>query len=100
MVVFENGAFVKNSYRKFNIVCENNITNDDYFMMDQVMNRRFKNFDGWKKKLPQLILIDGGLGQLNIVKNISLCNYFQQNASRKTKSIYFYLYYQLINQIN
>ena len=70
MVVFENGAFVKNSYRKFNIVCENNITNDDYFMMDQVMNRRFKNFDGWKKKLPQLILIDGGLGQLNIVKKI------------------------------
>ena len=70
MVVFENGAFVKNSYRKFNIVCENNITNDDYFMMDQVMNRRFKNFEGWKKKLPQLILIDGGLGQLNIVKKI------------------------------
>ena len=70
MVVFENGAFVKNSYRKFNIVCKNNITNDDYFMMDQVMNRRFKNFDGWKKKLPQLILIDGGLGQLNIVKKI------------------------------
>jgi len=70
MVVFENGTFVKNSYRKFNIVCENNITNDDYFMMDQVMNRRFKNFDGWKKKLPQLILIDGGLGQLNIVKKI------------------------------
>ncbi len=70
MVVFENGVFVKNSYRKFNIVCENNITNDDYFMMDQVINRRFKNFDGWKKKLPQLILIDGGLGQLNIVKKI------------------------------
>ena len=70
MVVFENGGFVKNSYRKFNIVCENNITNDDYFMMDQVMNRRFKNLDGWKQKLPQLILIDGGLGQLNIVKKI------------------------------
>jgi excinuclease ABC subunit C len=70
MVVFENGAFVKNSYRKFNIECENNITNDDYFMMDQVMNRRFKNLDGWKQKLPQLILIDGGLGQLNIVKKI------------------------------
>jgi len=70
MVVFENGVFVKNSYRKFNIVCENNITNDDYFMMDQVINRRFKNFDGWKKRLPQLILIDGGLGQLNIVKKI------------------------------
>ncbi len=70
MVVFENGVFVKNSYRKFNIVCENNITNDDYFMMDQVINRRFKNFDGWKRKLPQLILIDGGLGQLNIVKKI------------------------------
>ena len=49
-------------------MCENNITNDDYFMMDQIMNRRFKNFDGWKKKLPQLILIDGGLGQLKLVK--------------------------------
>ena len=70
MVVFENGTFMKNSYRKFNIICENNITTDDYFMMNQVMSRRFKNFDGWKKKMPQLILIDGGLGQLNTVKKI------------------------------
>ena len=60
MVVFENGAFVKNSYRKFNIVCENNITNDDYFMMDQVMNRRFKNFDGWKKNFLNLFSLMEG----------------------------------------
>ena len=68
MVVYEKGKFVKSSYRKFNIVIKQKNTNDDYLMMNQVMQRRFQISSSWKKKFPQLILVDGGRGQLNIVK--------------------------------
>ena len=68
MVVFENGHFQKNSYRKFNIVCSNNNTNDDYYMMNQVIRRRFNISSKWKSNIPKLIVIDGGKGQLNIVE--------------------------------
>ncbi len=68
MVVFENGHFQKNSYRKFNIVCSNNNTNDDYYMMNQVIRRRFDISSKWKSNLPKLIVVDGGKGQLNIVE--------------------------------
>ena len=70
MVVYENGKFIKNSYRKFNIECKNNSTTDDYFMMSQVMSRRFNISNKWKKQFPQLIIVDGGKGQLNVVNNI------------------------------
>ena len=70
MVVYENGKFIKSAYRKFNIKCKNNNTSDDYFMMSQVMERRFKISSDWKLKFPQLILIDGGLGQLNVVNKV------------------------------
>ncbi len=72
MVVFKNGEFVKNDYRKFNIVCKDNKTSDDYFMMSQVIERRFTLSSQWKENFPQLLLIDGGKGQLNIVKKILL----------------------------
>ena len=68
MVVFENGNFVKSAYRKFNIISEKKNSRDDYFMMNQVIRRRFKISNDWKQKFPELIIIDGGLGQLNIVK--------------------------------
>ena len=40
---------------------------DDYYMMDQVIRRRF-NYQVDGKNLPKLIVIDGGKGQLNIVE--------------------------------
>ena len=70
MVVYENGKFIKSAYRKFNIKCKNDNTTDDYFMMNQVMERRFKISKDWKQKFPQLILVDGGLGQLNVVNKV------------------------------
>ena len=70
MVVYENGKFIKSAYRRFNIKCKNNNTSDDYFMMSQVMERRFKISTDWKLKFPQLILVDGGLGQLNVVNKV------------------------------
>ena len=70
MVVYENGKFVKSSYRKFNIECKNNKTSDDFFMMSQVISRRFKISSKWKEQFPQLIIIDGGKGQLNVVNKV------------------------------
>ena len=44
--------------------------NDDYYMMNQVLERRFDFTSEWKKDLPNLIIIDGGKGQLNVALKI------------------------------
>ena len=70
MVTYEDLLFQKNSYRKFNIKTSKQRVNDDYYMMRQVFERRFKFDKEWKKKIPDLIIIDGGRGHLNIVKKV------------------------------
>ena len=70
MVTYEDLLFQKNSYRKFNIKTTKDKINDDYFMMRQVFERRFKFDKDWKRKIPDLIIIDGGRGHLNTVKKI------------------------------
>jgi excinuclease ABC subunit C len=75
MVVFTNGASDKGSYRKFKSRVPGN---DDFAHMREVMTRRFseKNIKLWGK--PDLLLIDGGKGQLEAAlevmreKNIDL----------------------------
>ena len=66
MVVAKDSGFCKKSYRKFSIKNEN-ACQDDFEMMREVIKRRFKrkNDDGWE--VPDLLLIDGGIGQLNAV---------------------------------
>lgn len=65
MVVFTNGRADKNEYRKFKI---RQIKNpDDIGMLKEVLTRRLSHFE-WQ--LPDLILVDGGKGQLNAVKSI------------------------------
>ena len=76
MVVSSNFGFEKNQYRKFNL--KNNFRafkgNDDYGMMEEVFYRRFKKKSHSKNNLklsfPDLILLDGGKGQVNIVCNV------------------------------
>jgi excinuclease ABC subunit C len=64
MVVFTNGEPDKSQYRKFKI---RTITQaNDVGMLKEVLKRRFKN--DWP--LPQLILIDGGLPQVNTAKDV------------------------------
>ena len=70
MVTYEDLLFQKNSYRKFNIKTSKERVNDDYYMMKQVFERRFKFDKEWKKKIPDLIIIDGGKGHLNTVKKV------------------------------
>ena len=56
-------GFLKDKYRKFNIRSSN--TQDDYSMMEEVLTRRIKHGD-----LPDLIIIDGGKGQLSKAKEV------------------------------
>jgi excinuclease ABC subunit C len=82
MIVAGPDGFIKNQYRKFNIKSEGLTPGDDYAMMREVLQRRFKrlvnpaqgdntaasedSFPQW----PDLVIIDGGRGQLNAVSEI------------------------------
>jgi len=91
MIVAGPDGFIKNQYRKFNIRSEGLTPGDDYAMMREVLQRRFKRllakagagtakptdrpddkipddepFPPW----PDLVIIDGGRGQLNAAKEI------------------------------
>ncbi|MGH2565830.1 MAG: UvrB/UvrC motif-containing protein, partial [Ginsengibacter sp.] len=63
MVYFENGVPDKSQYRKFNIKTVSGI--NDFASMKEVVSRRYKRLKDEKLSLPQLIIIDGGKGQLN-----------------------------------
>jgi len=84
MIVAGPDGFIKNQYRKFNIRSEGLTPGDDYAMMREVLQRRFKRLltppegDAAKAKAdddsfpqwPDLVIIDGGRGQLNAVREI------------------------------
>ena len=70
MVVYQNFGFSKNHYKKFNAKTKSDRIFDDYKMMAEMIERRFNFSKEWKKELPNLIIIDGGKGQLNIVNKI------------------------------
>lgn len=62
-VVFKNGKPSKKEYRKFNIKTVEGP--DDYASMEEVVYRRYKRMVEEEQPLPQLIIIDGGKGQLS-----------------------------------
>ena len=73
MIAYNNNGFLKSNYRKFNIkfnIDNNKNTIDDYYMMKEMLIRRFKNIKFSDEiELPDLIIIDGGKGQYNSVKS-------------------------------
>ncbi|PLA73636.1 excinuclease ABC subunit C [Hydrogenovibrio sp. SC-1] len=62
-VVFKEGVPDTNAYRKFNIECIQG--GDDYAAMHQVLTRRYQRLKAESESFPDLIVIDGGKGQLN-----------------------------------
>jgi excinuclease ABC subunit C len=82
MIVAGPDGFLKNQYRKFNIRSEGLTPGDDYAMMREVLERRFKRLltqsPGTAKEegadavpqWPDLVIIDGGRGQLNAAREI------------------------------
>ncbi|WP_439137566.1 excinuclease ABC subunit UvrC [Planktotalea sp.] len=75
MIVAGPEGFIKNAYRKFNIKGDDLTPGDDFGMMKEVMTRRFKRLikedpDREKGDWPDLLLIDGGAGQVSAVREI------------------------------
>ena len=75
MIVAGPDGFMKNHYRKFNIRGESLTPGDDFGMMKEVLTRRFKRLlkedpDRSRGLWPDLLLIDGGAGQVSAVASI------------------------------
>jgi excinuclease ABC subunit C len=75
MIVAGPDGFVKSQYRKFNIRSEAGANSDDFGMMREVMTRRFERLlkedpDRKSDMWPDLLLIDGGAGQVSAVGGI------------------------------
>ena len=75
MIVAGPEGFMKNHYRKFNIRGEDLTPGDDFGMMKEVLTRRFKRLlkedpDRDQGQWPDLLLIDGGAGQVSAVAGI------------------------------
>ncbi|GGB05565.1 excinuclease ABC subunit UvrC [Allosediminivita pacifica] len=75
MIVAGPEGFEKNQYRKFNIRGDELTPGDDFGMMKEVLTRRFKRLqkedpDREKGQWPDLLLIDGGAGQVSAVEEI------------------------------
>ncbi len=67
MVVFENGAPKKKYYRRYKIQTEGP---DDYAMMREMLERRYTGLLDDKGPSPDLVLVDGGKGQLNVATEV------------------------------
>lgn len=67
MVVFENGAPKKKYYRRYKIQTEGP---DDYAMMREMLERRYTGLLNDKGPSPDLVLVDGGKGQLNVATEV------------------------------
>lgn len=67
-VVFDENGAVKSDYRRFNI--KGITAGDDYAAMEQVLDRRFTRLARGEAKIPDILLIDGGKGQLTQARNV------------------------------
>lgn len=67
-VVFEQGEAAKAHYRRFNI--KDIVPGDDYAAMHQALTRRYTRIQSGEGVLPDVLLIDGGKGQLGVAAEI------------------------------
>jgi excinuclease ABC subunit C len=67
MVVFEDGKPQKKRYRRYKIKTPGP---DDYAMMKEVLLRRYQKLVQEEEKLPDLVVVDGGRGQLNVALDV------------------------------
>jgi len=68
MIVCGQDGFLKKEYRKYNVKYNETKAGDDYAMMREVMRRRYSKIEPESK--PDLIVIDGGKGQLSAVAGV------------------------------
>ena len=67
MVVFKNGKPAKKEYRKYKVSVDKN---DDYNTMREVVYRRYYRCMVEQSEMPDLILVDGGISQINACKSV------------------------------
>ena len=67
-VVFDSNGALKSDYRRFNI--EGITGGDDYAAMEQAIRRRYVRLMKGEGKLPDILLIDGGKGQIGVAKAV------------------------------
>lgn len=86
MVVFINGKPCKNAYRKFKSTKD---INNDYAVMKEVLYRRYYNALVEKENLPELIIVDGAIAQINacneILKSLNLDDKIKVCGLKKDK---------------
>lgn len=91
MVVFKNGSPAKNEYRKYKISIDKN---DDVNTMKEVIYRRYYRALLEKTEMPNLIIVDGGINQINACKsiledlnlNIKICG-LRKNDKHRTNDL-------------
>jgi excinuclease ABC subunit C len=92
MVVWEDGRMKKSDYRKFIIKTVAGV--DDFASMREVVTRRYKRLQAEKRKMPSLILIDGGLGQLHAaaqaLESLEIINQPLASIAKREEIIYVY----------
>ncbi len=91
-VVFVDGKPAKNEYRNFNIKSVKGA--NDFASMEEIVFRRYKRLIDEEKELPNLIIIDGGKGQLHsAVKSLKKLNAFDKipaiGIAKKLEKIFF-----------
>jgi excinuclease ABC subunit C len=90
MVVWEDGRMKKSDYRKF--IIKTVPQNDDFASMKEVVGRRYRRLQEEKKPLPDLILIDGGIGQLHAaaaaLEEIEIINQPLASIAKKEEVLY------------
>ena len=96
LVRYTNGKKNTSEYRKFNI--KTVAGPDDYASFDEVLRRRFTRLLKERKTLPNLVIIDGGKGQLSVAKRVfeelSLLDRvdlvsISKNSSHKSENLHF-----------
>jgi len=90
MVVWDDGEMKKSDYRKFIIRTVEGV--DDFASMREVVGRRYKRVTGEKQKMPSLVLIDGGIGQLHAaaeaLESLEITNQPLASIAKREEIIY------------
>ena len=92
MVVCEDGRMRKSDYRKYRISPANHAGSDDFAAMQEVVTRRYRKLLEQGGPFPDLILIDGGKGQLSAaydaLRELGLANLVAVGIAKKEELIY------------
>ncbi len=97
MVVWEKGRMKKSDYRKFIIRGAQDgeggtVRNDDFANMREAVSRRYRRLQEENKPLPNLILLDGGIGQLHAaaeaLENLQIINQPLASIAKKEEILY------------